>query len=44
VAFLLLLFSKFFPLIPLWEEKEGQLFIDEIKVGARVVPAIVKEH
>jgi Ni/Fe-hydrogenase subunit HybB-like protein len=44
VSFLLLLFSKFFPLIPLWEEKEGQLFIDEIKVGARVVPAIVKEH
>ncbi|MEK9659445.1 MAG: NrfD/PsrC family molybdoenzyme membrane anchor subunit [Chloroflexota bacterium] len=44
VSFLLLLFSKFFPLIPLWEEKEGQLFIEEIKVGARVVPAIVKEH
>jgi Ni/Fe-hydrogenase subunit HybB-like protein len=44
VAFLLLLFSKFFPLIPLWEEKEGQIFIDEIKVGQRMVPAIVKEH
>lgn len=44
VAFLLMLFSKFFPLIPIWEEKEGQKLIDEVKVGDRVVPALVKEH
>ena len=44
VALLLLLFSKFFPLIPLWEEKEGQKLIDEVKVGDRVIPALVKEH
>ena len=44
VSFLLLVFSKFFPLIPLWEEKEGQLLIDEVKVGNVAVPALVKEH
>ena len=44
VAFLLLMFSKFFPLIPLWEEKEGQKLIDEIQVGDRTMPALVKEH
>ena len=43
VCFLLLLFSKFFPLIPIWEEKEGQRLIDDVKVGNRVVPALVKE-
>jgi molybdopterin-containing oxidoreductase family membrane subunit len=44
VCFLLLIFSKFFPLIPLWEEKEGQLLIDHVKVGNVYVPALVKEH
>jgi Ni/Fe-hydrogenase subunit HybB-like protein len=44
VCFFLLIFSKFFPLIPLWEEKEGQLLIDEVKVGNVYVPALVKEH
>ena len=44
VSFLLLMFSKFFPLIPLWEIKEGQLLIDEVQVGKRSVPALVKEH
>ncbi|MBL75742.1 MAG: molybdopterin oxidoreductase [Chloroflexi bacterium] len=43
VCFLLLLFSKFFPLIPIWEEKEGQRLIDDVKVGNRVVPGLVKE-
>jgi Ni/Fe-hydrogenase subunit HybB-like protein len=43
VAMLLMLFSKFFPLIPLWEQKEGQVFRDEIKVGKRTIPAIIKE-
>lgn len=44
VALLLMLFSKFFPLIPVWEEKEGQKLIDEVRVGDRVIPALVKEH
>jgi molybdopterin-containing oxidoreductase family membrane subunit len=43
VGFLLLMFSKFFPLIPLWEEKEGQKLMDEIQVGRLSVPALVKE-
>ena len=44
VPFLLLLFSKFFPLIPLWEVKEGQKLIDHVQVGNVEVPALVKEH
>jgi molybdopterin-containing oxidoreductase family membrane subunit len=44
VVFLLLMFSKFFPPIVLWEEKEGQKFAANIKVGQAVVPAIVKEE
>ena len=44
VAFLLVLFSKFFPLIPLWEAKEGVVLKDEIRVGKVRVPALVKEH
>ncbi len=44
VAFLLLMFSKFFPLIPLWEEKEGQVLADSVRVGKLDVPGIVKEH
>ncbi|MDA1216329.1 MAG: polysulfide reductase NrfD [Chloroflexi bacterium] len=44
VAFLILMFSKFFPLIPLWEAKEGQRLGDAIKVGAINVPGIVKEE
>lgn len=43
VCFLLLVFSKFFPLIPIWEIKEGQRLIEEVKVGNRVVPGLVKE-
>ncbi|MCX6021029.1 MAG: polysulfide reductase NrfD [Chloroflexi bacterium] len=43
VATALLLFSKAVPLIPLWEQKEGQVFKDEIRVGRRRIPAIIKE-
>ena len=43
VGFLLLMFSKFFPLIPIWEAKEGVILKEEIKVGNVNVPAIVKE-
>ena len=43
VSLFLLLFSKVFPLIPLWEAKEGQVLKQEIKVGDVNVPAIIKE-
>jgi molybdopterin-containing oxidoreductase family membrane subunit len=43
VASFLLVFSKFFPLIPLWEEKEGQILIDSVRVGNVDVPGLVKE-
>lgn len=44
VAFLLLMFSKVFPPIVLWEEKEGQRFAANVRVGQAVLPAIVKEE
>ena len=43
VALGMLLFSKFLPLIPLFDIKEGMVLRDEIKVGRRVVPAVVHE-
>ncbi len=39
----MLLFSKIFPLIPLFDIKEGMVGRDEIKVGRRVVPASIHE-
>ena len=44
VCMLLLLFSKIFPLIPLFEQKEGQLFAKDVQVGRRKVPAVVREE
>ena len=43
VTFLMLLFSRFFPLVPLFEQKESQTFGDSIKIGRVRVPAIVRE-
>ncbi|MBI4233789.1 MAG: polysulfide reductase NrfD, partial [Chloroflexi bacterium] len=43
VALGLLTFGKFFPLIPLAEQKEGQVLKDEIQVGRRKVPATMRE-
>jgi molybdopterin-containing oxidoreductase family membrane subunit len=43
VSFLLLVFSKLFPPVAIWEENEGQRFAAEIQVGKRTVPAIVRE-
>ncbi len=43
VAFLMLMFSKFFPLIPMWEAKEAMVLKDEVRVGNVAVPALVKE-
>lgn len=44
VTFLMLLFSRFFPLIPLFEQKESQIFVDKIKIGRVNVPAILREQ
>ena len=43
VAFGLLMFTKIFPLIPLFDMKEGMVFRDEIKIGRKVVPASIRE-
>lgn len=43
VALGLLVFSKFFPLIPLFDIKEGMTVRDEIKIGRRTVPASIRE-
>ena len=43
VAFGLLLFARVFPLIPLFDIKEGMVGRDEIKIGRRTVPASIRE-
>lgn len=43
VPFLFMCFSKIFPPVSIWEEKEGQNFLQEIKVGKASIPAIVRE-
>ncbi len=43
VALGLLMFAKFFPIIPLFDIKEGQIVKDEIQVGRRTVPASIRE-
>ena len=42
-TFLMLLFSRFFPLVPLFEQKESQVFTDDVKIGRAKVPAIIRE-
>ena len=44
VAMLVLLFSKFFPLIPLYDIKEGETLKDRIKIGRVWVPAVMREE
>ncbi len=44
VTFLMLLFSRFFPLVPLFEQKESEIFVDKIKIGRANVPAILREQ
>lgn len=39
----ILLFSKFFPLVPIWEQKEGQRLQDEIQVVKKKVSAVIRE-
>ena len=43
VSHLMLLFSRVFPLIPLYDIKEGEILRTEMKVGRRIVPATVRE-
>jgi molybdopterin-containing oxidoreductase family membrane subunit len=43
VTFLMLLFSRFFPLVPLFEQKESQVFTQDMTIGRAKVPAIIKE-
>jgi molybdopterin-containing oxidoreductase family membrane subunit len=43
VLLLFLLFAKVFPLIPLFDIKEGQVLKDEIRIGRRRIPAVIRE-
>ena len=43
VTLLMLLFSRVFPLIPLYDIKEGEILKTEIQIGRRVVPATYRE-
>ncbi len=44
VLMLFLIFAKVFPLIPIFDVKEGQILADEIKVGRRRVPAVIRDE
>jgi Ni/Fe-hydrogenase subunit HybB-like protein len=44
VGMIMLLFAKVFPLIPLFDIKEGQILSDNIQVGRRSVPALKVEE
>lgn len=44
VAMNMLLFARFFPLIPLFEQKEAQVFSSKIKIGRASVPAVLRER
>ena len=39
----MLVFTRLFPLIPLFDIKEGMVARDEIKIGRRIVPASIRE-
>ncbi len=43
VSLLLLLFSRVFPLIPLYDIKEGEFLRTSVQVGRRAVPATFRE-
>src|SRR5688572_4043894 len=43
VTFGILVFSKLFPIIPLFDIKEGQVLKDEIRIGRVTVPAVIRE-
>ncbi len=39
----IIIFAKVFPLIPLFDVKEGMVLRDEMKIGRRTVPATIRE-
>ena len=39
----MLVFTKLFPLIPIFDVKEGMMGRDEIRIGRRIVPASIRE-
>jgi hypothetical protein len=39
----MLLFAKVFPLVPLFDVKEGMINRHLIKIGRRVIPATIRE-
>jgi molybdopterin-containing oxidoreductase family membrane subunit len=43
VAMLMLLFSRIFPLVPLYDVKEGEILRTRVQVGRRTVPATYRE-
>jgi len=43
VSFGILVFAKLFPIIPIFDEKEGQVIREEIQIGRRKVPAVIRE-
>ena len=43
VSLLLLLFSRVFPLVPLYDVKEGEILRTQVQVGRRTVPATFRE-
>lgn len=43
VALGVLLFSKFFPLVPISDQKEGRMFATTVRIGRREVPAVIRE-
>ncbi|MGE3268179.1 MAG: NrfD/PsrC family molybdoenzyme membrane anchor subunit [Chloroflexota bacterium] len=43
VALGLLLFARVFPIVPIWEVKEGQIVSQRIKIGRARVPAAIQE-
>ena len=44
VTMMILLFSKVFPLIPLFDQKEGKVLEATTRIGRRDVPSIVREE
>ena len=44
VSMLMLLFAKVFPLIPIYDIKEGEILKSEIHIGRRKVPAVIREE
>ena len=44
VSMLMLLFAKVFPLIPLYDIKEGEILKTEIQIGRRTVPAVIRDE